>query len=221
MAERKPCKGLNSKCFLTTYLIIVGFLLVLWMNRLPLLQEEKRDIPDDLVSYIESPARPLPDFSLLTNDKLALTQQWFKDKWTFVYFSHTQCLPACQPVFDQVSALQSAFANKDLQYLVVGVNTRNESISVLSEFLVNNKVAMTAATSDSQKQIDDLARSFIALYLITDYQDGSSLVEQENHLLLVDPKGRVYATFKPPFNLQKNNAMFLKLRLFYARSEQE
>ena len=57
-------KDLNSKRFLFTYLIIVGFLLVLWVNRLPLMHEDKREIPVGMLTYLESPPRPLPQISL-------------------------------------------------------------------------------------------------------------------------------------------------------------
>ena len=67
-------KDLNSKRFLFTYLVIIGFLLVLLMNRLPLMHEDLREIPSDMLSYLESPPRPLPSFSLLNNEQQELTQ---------------------------------------------------------------------------------------------------------------------------------------------------
>ena len=55
MAERKRCQGLNSKCFLVTYLVIVSFLLILWFTRSGLIQEDLRVIPAELSAYITSP----------------------------------------------------------------------------------------------------------------------------------------------------------------------
>jgi cytochrome oxidase Cu insertion factor (SCO1/SenC/PrrC family) len=219
MAERKPCKGLNSKCFLITYLVIVGFLLVLWMNRLPMLQEESRDIPDVLSPYIESPARPITDMSLMTLNQFSITEDWFKDKWTFVYFSHDQCLPDCEPAMQVLKGLKSAFANNDVQFLVVGFNIDHESVEQVSHYYVDNGMPVTVASSQSHQDIEQLAREFIALYLVTDYADDTYLVEQEHNVFLVDPKGRVYATFTPPFTHKDIPELFLKLRHFYAKSE--
>ncbi len=214
----KRCKGFNSKCFLITYLMIVGFLLVLWMNRLPLMNKEQREIPVAMQEYIASPARPLPEFSLNTDNKLALTNNWFDGKWSLVYFSHGHCLPACQPALQAMKHLKSAFANVDFQFLVIGIDTEHETADDLSDFLHQQKLDFKVATA-SPKIIDQLASSFIALFLQTDYADGSYQIEQEHHLFVVDPKGRVYATFKPPFNNVRIQSEFLKLRSFYARSE--
>ena len=214
----KRCKGLNSKCFLISYLMIVGFLLVLWMNRLPLMNEEQREIPVAMQNYIASPARPLPEFSLNTDNKLALTNNWFDGKWSLVYFSHSHCLPACQPALQAMNDLKDAFANVDFQFLVIGIDTEHETADDLNDFLHQQKLDFKVATASS-KIIDELARSFIALFLQTDYADGSYQIEQEHHLFVVDPKGRVYATFKPPFNKDLIQSEFLKLRYFYARTE--
>lgn len=214
----KRCKGLNSKCFLITYLMIVGFLLVLWMNRLPLINEDKREIPLDLESYITSPARPLPEIALNTENKLILNNAWFDDKWTFVYFSHSHCLPACEPALQAMKYIQSTFANTDFQFLVIGIDTEHETAEDLGVFLDQQKLDFKVASA-STKTIDELASSFLALFLITDYSDGSYQIEQEHYLFVVDPKGRVYATLKPPFKYTVIQAIILKLRHFYARSE--
>jgi len=197
--------------------MIVGFLLVLWMNRLPLINKEQREIPVTLQAYIASPARPLPEFSLNTDNKLALTNNWFDGKWSLVYFSHSHCLPACQPALQAMKHLQSSVANADFQFLVIGIDT-GETADELGDFLREQKMDFNVATA-SAAMVDELASTFIALFLQTDYVDGSYQIEQEHHLFVVDPKGRVYATFKPPFNKTRIQAEFLKLRYFYAKSE--
>lgn len=214
----KRCKGFNSKCFLITYLMIVGFLLVLWMNRLPLMNEEQREIPLAIQAYIASPARPLPELSLNTDNKLVLTNNWFNGKWSFVYFSHSHCLPACQPALQAMKHFQSAFANTDFQFLVIGIDTEHETADELAAFLHEQKLNFKVASA-STTMTEQLASTFIALFLQTDYTDGSYLIEQEHHFFVVDPKGRVYATFKPPFNHGLIRAEFLKLRYFYAKTE--
>ena len=214
----KRCKGLNSKCFLITYLMIVGFLLVLWMNKLPLMHEEQRDIPTDMLPYMTSPARSLPDFSLDTTGKLALTKPWFIDKWSFVYFSHSHCLPTCQPALNTLSELQASFASKHILVLVIGIDSEHERADQLSQFLTAQHLAVMVASGTIQ-MIDKLARTFVALFLRTDYSDGSYQIEQKHDLFLVDPKGRVYATFKPPYSSASIEQKFLKLRHFYAKTE--
>tara|TARA_R110002050_G_scaffold269917_2_gene412621 strand:- start:166537 stop:167133 length:597 start_codon:yes stop_codon:yes gene_type:complete len=198
--------------------MIVGFLLVLWMNNLPLMNKEQRDIPVEMQDYIASPARSLPEFSLNTDNKRVLSQGWFDGKWSFVYFSHSHCLPHCLPTLKTMKHLQSSFANADFQFLMVGVDADHERAGDLRTFLAKQGLNFSVATASSTI-IDELASTFLALFLQTDYADGSYQIEQEHHLFVVDPKGRVYATFKPPFNHALIQSEFLKLRAFYARTE--
>ena len=214
----KRCKGLNSKCFLFTYLIIVSFLLVLWLNRLPLMHEDSRDIPIDMQAYMASPALELPSFLLETNNKLALTNKWFNGKWSFVYFTHGQCLPSCQPSLTTMSDLQASFANSDFQFLAIGLDSQHETAQQLDHFLQSEAYTFTAASAD-MAEIELLSKAFIALYLQTDFSDGSYQIEQQHHLFLVDPQGRVYARFAPPYSGSSIAAKFLQLRHFYAQTE--
>lgn len=212
------CKGLNSKCFLITYLVIVGFLLVLWMNKLPLVHDDQRQIPNDLQPYLESPPRLLASFSLQTANNLNLTSSWFENRWTFVYFSHLNCLPACRQPLHTLNELQHAFASNQMQFLVIGLDQKDEPLDQLTRFLTEQKLSVSIATAD-ETTIEQLAKTFIALFLKTDYSDGRYLIEQEHHVFVVDPKGRVYATFKPPYDAAMITSLFPKIRSFYAKSE--
>ncbi|PHS71555.1 MAG: photosynthetic protein synthase I [Methylophaga sp.] len=214
----KRCKGFNSKCFLFTYLIFVGILLVLWVNRLPLMHEDQREIPADLQAYIASPPRSLPSFSLNMADESVLTNKWFEDKWSFVYFTHSHCLPECQPALEYMNRLQLAFANKDFNFLAIGIDGKHETANDLASFLDLQQYKLTAVTA-SENKVEALAKTFIALFLRTDFSGGRYQIEQEHHIFVVDPKGRVYATFIPPYTSTSIQRKFLKLRLFYARSE--
>ncbi len=212
-------KGLNSKRFLFTYLIIIGFLLVFWINQLPLLHKDKRQIPVDIQEYLESPPRHLPEVSLNTVGEQVLTNSFFFGKWSFVYFSHGHCMPGCKPSLDMMKSFQSSFANNNFQFLVVGLDVENETALELAGFLRRQGFDFEVGNTASLSKLEELTRAFIALFLKTTYKDGSYLIEQEHHIFVVDPKGRVYATFRPPYNLTKIQASFLKFRHFYAKTE--
>ena len=215
----KRCKGLNSMCFLFSYLMIVGFLLVLWMNRLPLINDDQRAIPTELEDYLESPPRYLPSFSMTTKGKLALTNEWLEDKWTFVYFSHSHCMPDCRIPLDTMKLLKSAFASADFEFLLIGFDVEHEAADKLAEFLQASAYDFTAASAATIDDVDNLARTFRALFLQTDFTDGSYQLEQEHNIFLVDPKGRVYATFRRPYSAENIKKQFLKARRFYAKTE--
>jgi len=210
-------KNLNSKRFLLTYLVIIGLLLMLWAFKMRLLHEDNREIPFEMLTYLESPPRPIPDIYLDINEKQVLTKDWFQNKWSVVYFSHGSCLPLCQPALETMRLIQSSSTNNDFQFLVIGLDGDNETQSNLTSFLANQQFNFEVASVSSAK-IEDLAREFRALFLKTRLSDGGYLIEQEHHLFVIDPKGRIYATFKPPFSINIQEEV-LNMRYFYARTE--
>jgi cytochrome oxidase Cu insertion factor (SCO1/SenC/PrrC family) len=194
----------------------VGFILVLWVNRFALNNDDRREIPLDMQSFLESPPRPLPDLNLNTGEKLALTTGWFKGKWSFVYFTYGHCLPACRASLDKMKAIQKALANSDVQFLMIGLDTKHETAENLVHFLRSQAYSFTVGAT-REKGIEELAKVFRALFLQTDFTDGRYIIEQEQAIFVVDPKGRVYATFRSPYNNMLTS--FFTLRRFYAQTE--
>jgi protein SCO1 len=210
-------KNLNSKRFLLTYLVIIGFLLMLWAINMGLLHEDNREIPIEMLAYLESPPRAVPEIYANLNSELVLTSDWFRNKWSFVYFSHGNCLPLCRPTLETMKLIQSSFTNNDFQFLVIGLDGDNETQASFASFLAAQQFNFDVASASSDK-VEDLAGEFRALFLKTSLSDGSYLIKQEHHIFVLDPKGRLYATFKPPFsiNIQED---IVNMRYFYARSE--
>jgi len=213
----KPCQGLNSKCFLIAYLVIVGFLLILWLNRLPLLHEDNRDIPVALQSYLTSPPRLVPMVNIKYNDEWVLTSEIFNDKWTLVYFTHTRCFPHCDKTLTKMLEFQDAYASHDVKLLIIDLDTAATQ-DQLRRSLHDNHVDIPVVHGNATT-IESLAKTFVALFLTTKLTDGTYQIEQENKLFLVDPKARVYATFEEQMSSIMINQTFSKLRAFYARSE--
>ena len=212
-------KGFNSKGFLIIYLVLIGCLLLVWAGRFPVFRHDNRTIPSDLKPYLASPPRDIPQFLLYQNKKQVLTNDFFFGKWTFVYFSYGHCLPVCKPVYGLLSQLKSHFANPDIQMLVIGIDSKHESAKHLASF-VGKHLADAVSATGKQDMIDKLAHVFPALYLITNTGDGKHYqIEQEHDIFLVDPKGRVYAVFKPPLSLDKIESVFVASRRFYAETE--
>jgi cytochrome oxidase Cu insertion factor (SCO1/SenC/PrrC family) len=219
MAERKRCQGLNSKCFLVTYLVIVSFLLILWFTRSGLIQEDLRVIPAELSAYITSPPRHVDDIQVAYNGKRALTHNVFNEKWTMVYFSHLNCLPACLQVFNKLAVFQSAYASQDVSVLLISLDTEASAIGKLAQGLDEKGFNFQVLESENEAVIERLAKTFVALYLKTDLSNGGYQIEQEHHLFLVDPQSRVYAVFDEQTTTSIIESSFPAIRGFYAKSE--
>lgn len=208
---------LNSKRTLLTYLIIVGFLLFLWFSGRVQLKQDQRAIPQQLTAYLFSPARPLAEMLFKTELKSVLTHDFFNGKWTFVYFSHPQCLPQCQPALHKLQSIQQDLASADIEIMVIDLLP--SKTAALEQYLNDNQYVLTVASVESGTDIKALLESFEMLYLQTDYEDGSYSVEQQHQIYLIDPKARVYAQFLPEVSANKIVSTFIRLRQFYAKSE--
>ena len=212
-------KGFNSKAFLLIYLVLVGALLLVWVGRFPAFQHDNRKIPEDLKPFLTTPPRSIPQFLLYKKDKRVLTNDWFLGKWSLVYFSYSHCLPICKPVYGLLENIHDNFANPDVQFLVIGIDSEHEQADKLAQFVDTLAPGIISATG-SKQMIDKLAHVFQALFLISDDKnDQHYQIEQEHDIFLVDPKGRVYAVFKPPLSLTEVQSVFIDARHFYALTE--
>lgn len=214
----KRCQGLNSKCFLLTYLVIVSFLLILWLNGLPLVDEDLRAIPVDLQAYIASPARAIDNTLLKLKEELVLTSEQYKDKWTLVYFSHANCFPGCVATLIKMTEFDAAYATQDVKTMIIDLDSEANAKGKMAQQL-RNKGFKIAVADGSKVDIEALAKTFIALFLRTDFSHGSYQIEQKHMLFMVDPKARVYASFKPQTSSKTIKQTFAKLRAFYAQTE--
>ncbi len=187
-------------------------------QRADMVVPEKREIPEDMKSYLVSPIRLIPEFSLETTDKMTLTKDYFLGKWSFVYFSHSQCLPQCSAVLNTMQDLKQAFGDRLFNYLLIDIDEQEHSNDFDEMLQFQGYDHFTVASSDPDT-IEILARAFIALFLKTPLADNDYMIEQEHMLFAVDPQGRVYAQFKPSYESNDIQALFLKMRFFYNKTE--
>jgi len=215
----KSCQGLNSKCFLVTYLVIVGLLLTFWFNKTGLDYEELRSIPLDLKPAITSPPRSLEPLDGDYKQERALTSIRGGSHWKLVYFSHANCFPGCEKALKKVNQFQVAFGSKEVSTAIIGLDSEPKAQGKLASELVRRGYDFTVYESENEAFINELTRTFIALFLRTDFSDGQYQIEQKHDLFLLDPKGRVYAEFNEEVPFSQIQLQFVKIRQFYARTE--
>lgn len=207
----KPIKSVNSKAFLGLYLVITLIILVLWISRMEFTQPDRRDIPDNLRKFLISPPQLIPQFVLQSHEKQVLTNVSLDGKWSFVYFTHLYCEPECAVVVKVVQHLQRLFAGSSIQFLIINFGD-NADTAILS-------FPGLKTYGGSSDVIESITKSFDFLYLAPEEYENSLKVEQQHYIYLIDPQGRAYAVFKPPFTSLAIQKIFFQIRDFYARSE--
>lgn len=215
----KYCQSPNSKCFLIGYLVLVGFLLTFWFNKVGLDYEELRPIPVELKPYLMSPPRDIAIDILDYSNELALTSFVTGNQWRLVYFSHAACFPACDKSWRILTQFRSAFHSQDVMTAVIDIDTNPKTQGELKSELLRRGYDMTVYDVDNEALMDHLGQRFTALFLRTDFKDGQYMIEQKHDLFLVDPKNRVYAVFKEGTPFEKVQSLFVAIRQFYAKTE--
>lgn len=207
----KPIKSVNSKAFLGLYLVITLIILVLWISRMEFTQPDRRDIPDNLRKFLISPPQLIPQFVLQSHEKQVLTNVSLDGKWSFVYFTHLYCEPECAVVVKVVQHLQRLFAGSSIQFLIINFGDNADTATLSFHGL--------KTYGGSSDVIESITKSFDFLYLEPEEYESSLKVEQQHYIYLIDPQGRAYAVFKPPFTSLAIQKIFFQIRDFYARSE--
>lgn len=207
----KPIKSVNSKAFLGLYLVITLIILVLWISRMEFTQPDRRDIPDNLRKFLISPPQLISQFVLQGHEKQVLTNVSLEGKWSFVYFTHLYCEPECAVVVKVVQHLQRLFAGSSIQFLIINFGDNADTATLSFPGL--------KTYGGSSDVIESITKSFDFLYLEPEEYESSLKVEQQHYIYLIDPQGRAYAVFKPPFSSLAIQKIFFQIRDFYARSE--
>lgn len=211
----KLFKSFNSKGFLLLYLVVFASLLLGWLYKTEQKQVDIREIPPSLAPFLRSPPLNLPQFLLYSDTQAVLTDQSLLGKWTYVYFTHPACLPQCQPVLSVMHNLQQLAAASETQFVLINFDSRQETLR--PPWWLRNTPSLPLYGGD-KAILTELSEAFGFLYLRTPLERGYSL-EQQHSIFLVDPKGRAYARFEPPFSSPLVQQQFLALRDFYARTE--
>lgn len=212
----KPFGGFNSKGFLLAYLVIVMIILAMWAFRVDKAEPEYRTLPASLRSYLVSPAKSLPQILLQNEKEQNFTNTSLSGNWTWLYFTHPQCLPDCATVFTVLRNLQQNYAASNTDFLLVNFDD-SAALSML-EPLHDLKIALPQYTANPNV-LESLTDALDFLYLKTPREKSGYQIEQYHYIYLIDPKGRWYATFKPPYTSAELQRVFIMLRTFYARSE--
>lgn len=190
-----------------------------------------------LVTYllVKPPAPPpelegviRPEFSLLMPFELTdqngapFTEQNFLKKWTFVFYGYTSCpdiCPATLYVLNSVQSLQQDEAGDaaiNMQVLFISVDPERDTPEKLTDYMAYFNSEFIGATA-GKAEIDSLSRQFGAGYMIEDETSpGQYLVAHTSAVFLVDPLGRLVASFSQPHYATTINALYEQLRTYFS-----
>lgn len=149
---------------------------------------------------------PLPEFELLDQDGNLLTNEWFDDQWTLVFFGFTNCPDICPATLQVLSLARAQLAKDDSDYelpeiLLISVDPGRDTPETLQPYVAHFGDGVSGATG-SLEELRKLTKTLGVYFAI---EDPASPDAPENynvahsaHVVLIDNQGRYHAVFSGP-----------------------
>ena len=160
--------------------------------------------PDELEGVLRKDFRPIGSFQLQTHDRGPLDEKSLRERWSLVFFGYMSCPDVCPNTLHEMNSFYRLLQDQDeagadrLQVIFVSVDPARDSTENLASYVSHFNREFIGATA-GKGAIDRLARQFGASYMIESENDsGQYLVAHTSAIFLVDPYGRLVASFSQP-----------------------
>lgn len=151
--------------------------------------------------------RSMPDFELHDASGEALTQRDLEGQWSLMFFGFTNCPDICP---DTLAVLDAAINDLDTmgaeskpQVVFVSVDPDRDDGESLGDYVRWFDEAFIGATG-SEAALKSLTGD-LGIYYALDEPDpdtGFYTVDHSASVMIIDPQGRLYGRFAPPFDRQ-------------------
>ncbi|MCA1803730.1 MAG: SCO family protein [Rhodothermaceae bacterium] len=157
--------------------------------------------PDIVTGTLLTQPKSLPAFDFVNHHGESFTQIDFLGQWSLMFTGFTTCpdiCPATMPILNELDEKLRTNGTR-LKMILLSVDPERDTPEVLAsyvEFFNRSMIGVTGDLSAIEKFCDEIGMSFIHIPAT----EGRYTVEHTGALVLVDPRGRITAYFKPPFD---------------------
>jgi protein SCO1/2 len=210
------------------HFILIGLVLLvlgIWFGRGLERDSEKAEI-DIQVSRIYDIPVPLPKFTLTDHNGGEFNKWSLNRKWTFMFFGYIFCPDVCPTALVDLNDVYEDLAVKgdlveeefkvDTQVIFVTVDPGRDTVEELKDYVPHFNKAFIGVTGEPDV-IDSVARPIGVAYTRVPGTDkeGDYYIDHSASFMLLDPLGRLRASFPPPHNPQKIAEEFRRIRSKY------
>jgi protein SCO1/2 len=153
-----------------------------------------------------SPARALPDFSLIDQRGEPFGPRNFGGRWSLLFFGYTNCPDFCPTTLTTLAAMEKRLKTSGSalrpQVIFVSVDARRDTPQQLAKYVPYFDPEFIGATAVDQKTIETFAGKLGVAVAITPAADGSYTVDHSGAIFVVDPEGRLCAVLTGPFTAE-------------------
>jgi protein SCO1/2 len=149
----------------------------------------------------------IPMFKFINQEGKTITNKTYKGKIYVADFFFTSCPGICPRLAKNMGKLQEAFKDdKDVLLLSHSVTPEKDSVSVLKEYGIENKVnsAKWNLVTGTKKEIYSVARQgYFADEDFVKTQDEDAFIHTEN-FILIDKRGRIRGVYNGTLAVEKD-----------------
>lgn len=193
------------------------FLLVMLLTYI--MMKPQAQPPKELMGVLRPDFKQLQPFKLTDHNNTPFNETNLKGKWTFVFFGYTSCPDICPNTLSVLNSVQNTVEDEsaaDMQVLFVSVDPERDTSQKLASYMTYFNKKFTGVTAD-KAEIDKLALQFGAGYVLEpETAPGKYLVAHTSAIFLVDPSGRLVASFSQPHYPETIISLFDKIRAFFS-----
>lgn len=160
--------------------------------------------PNELEGVLRHDFQQLAPFQLQSHNRGPLSEKDLHGKWSYIFFGYLSCPDVCPNTLHELSQFRTLLKDEtgiepdDLQVIFVSVDPARDSTETLARYVSHFNKKFIGATA-GKGAIDRLTKQFGAGYILeAETGPGQYLVTHTSAIFLVDPLGRLVATFSQP-----------------------
>ncbi len=178
--------------------------------------------PAELEGVLRPQFRQLAPFQLQSQSRGPITESSLLGNWSFVFFGYLSCPDVCPNTLHELSLFRNLLKDEtgadptDLQIIFVSVDPDRDSTGKLASYVAHFNRRFIGATA-GKGAIDRLLRQFGAVYEFEpETAPGQYLVAHTSAIFLVDPYGRLVATFSQPHYASTLLSQYRKITAYFS-----
>ena len=160
--------------------------------------------PAELEGVLRPEPKALQAFVLTDHNNTHFNEERLKNKWSFVFFGYTSCPDICPATLSVLTSVQVMLANEtgktsdDIQVVFISVDPKRDTPELLSSYIAHFNKKFIGATA-SKKEINKIVQQFGAGYEFEPKNSaGQYTIAHTSAIFLIDPLGKLVATFSQP-----------------------
>ena len=178
--------------------------------------------PAELEGVLRPEFRQLAPFQLQSQGQGPINETSLLGNWSFVFFGYLSCPDVCPNTLHELNTFQRLLYDEtgtepdDLQVIFISVDPDRDSTAKLASYVAHFNQKFIGATA-GKGAIDRLTRQFGAAYEIeAETAPGQYLVVHTSAIFLVDPFGRLVATFSQPHYASTLLSQYKKITAYFS-----